>query len=96
MGALFVRFRIVALALLGLTIFPGIALATTANPCPRPLQGSEIASPPDIYSQNGVLSTTLDYYTTVDAWGRTLFCYVTPDGMEAPTLHVNPGRPGQR
>ncbi len=23
-------------------------------------------------------------------WGRTLFCFVTSDGMESPTLHVNP------
>jgi FtsP/CotA-like multicopper oxidase with cupredoxin domain len=65
--------------------------ALAADICPRPVQGSEITSPPDLYSQNGVLSVTLDYETTVDQWGRTLFCYVTPDGLQAPTLHVNPG-----
>ena len=85
------RFCATLLTPLVLAFFSCLATAAAADTCPRPLQGSEIASPPDIYSQNGVLSTTLDYYTTVDAWGRTLFCYVTPDGMEAPTLHVNPG-----
>ena len=50
-----------------------------------------IAAPPDLYSQNGVLNVALNYYTMVDEWGRTLFCYATPDGQEGPTLHVNPG-----
>src|SRR5690349_13970925 len=34
--------------------------ALAADICPRPVQGSEITSPPDLYSQNGVLSVTLD------------------------------------
>jgi FtsP/CotA-like multicopper oxidase with cupredoxin domain len=67
-----------------------VALAAS-DPCQRPAEGSVIAPPPDLYSQNGVLNVSLGYYTTVDAWGRTLFCYQTPDGLEAPTLHVNPG-----
>jgi FtsP/CotA-like multicopper oxidase with cupredoxin domain len=33
----------------------------------------------------------LNYETSVDAKGRTLFCFVTSDGAESPTLHVNPG-----
>src|SRR5215469_4931156 len=65
--------------------------AMTRTACKRPLEGSAIKPPYDIYSQNGVLNVTLDYYTTVDAWGRTLFCYETRDGHESPTLHVNPG-----
>ncbi|HLY07006.1 MAG TPA: multicopper oxidase domain-containing protein [Rhizomicrobium sp.] len=65
--------------------------AAAADACRRPAQRSEIKSPPDLYSQNGELSLTLDYRTTVDQWGRTLFCFETPDGSEAPTLHVNPG-----
>ena len=47
--------------------------------------------PPDLYSQNGVLQVSLSYYTEVDQWNRTLFCFVTPSGQEGPTLHVNPG-----
>ena len=78
-------------ALLAAAIFSCFATGALADPCKRPLEGSQIAAPPDIYSQDGVLSVTLDYFTTVDQWGRTLFCYVTPDGLESPTLHVNPG-----
>src|SRR5690348_827622 len=66
-------------------------VAAASDKCARPVEGSEITQPPDIYSQDGVLSVTLHYYTTVDDWNRTLFCYVTPDGLESPTLHVNPG-----
>src|SRR5215472_10160076 len=78
-------------AFLAVLVLSCFATGAMAHTCNRPLEGSEIKPPPDIYSVNGVLDVTLDYYTTVDAWGRTLFCYVTPDGMEAPTLHVNPG-----
>jgi len=85
------RVRTAFLAFLLLLLAPGCALAAQTDPCPRPAQGSVVAQPPDLYSQNGVLNVTFGYYTTVDAWGRTLFCYVTPTGQEAPTLHVNPG-----
>ncbi|HEX4078731.1 MAG TPA: multicopper oxidase domain-containing protein [Rhizomicrobium sp.] len=78
------------LSLLLLLAVPCCALAAS-DPCPRPAQGSVIVNPPDLYSQDGVLKVTFDYYTTVDQWGRTLFCYVTPDGTEGPTLHLNPG-----
>jgi FtsP/CotA-like multicopper oxidase with cupredoxin domain len=83
--------RSASLALLFLLLVPCAALAASNDPCPRPAQGSVVVAPPDLYSQNGVLSVALNYYTTVDQWGRTLFCYSTPDGLEAPTLHVNPG-----
>jgi FtsP/CotA-like multicopper oxidase with cupredoxin domain len=84
-------FRSAFLLLLALVLAPCCALAGQTDPCPRPAQGSVITDPPDIYSQNGVLKVTLNYYTTVDQWGRTLFCYTTPQGIEAPTLHLNPG-----
>lgn len=82
--------RTAFLLVLVVMLAPCCALAQT-DPCPRPAQGSVIADPPDLYSRNGVLKVTFDYYTTVDRWGRTLFCYVTPQGDEAPTLHLNPG-----
>jgi FtsP/CotA-like multicopper oxidase with cupredoxin domain len=59
--------------------------------CPRPAVGSVVMPPPDLYSSGGVLNVTFDYHTSVDDVGRTLYCFVTPDGMESPTLHVNPG-----
>jgi len=84
------KLRTAVLTFLLLVAFPCVALAAS-DPCPRPAEGSTIKPPPDIYSQNGVLNVALNYYTSVDQFGRTLFCYVTPDGLEAPTLHVNPG-----
>src|SRR5437868_9635458 len=59
--------------------------------CPRPAAGIELPQPPDLYSQNGVLNVSMGYHTSVDDAGRTLFCFVTSDGLESPTLHVNPG-----
>ncbi|HTT82552.1 MAG TPA: multicopper oxidase domain-containing protein [Rhizomicrobium sp.] len=82
--------RTALLVLLAFILAPCCALGQT-DPCPRPAQGSVVTNPPDLYSQNGVLKVTFDYYTTVDQWGRTLFCYSTPQGAEGPTLHLNPG-----
>lgn len=59
--------------------------------CPRPAVGSEVLPPPDLFSNGGVLNVALNYFTSVDDVGRTLFCFVTPDGMESPTLHAWPG-----
>lgn len=70
---------------------PAQALAADGGLCPRPDPGSVIQPPPDLYSQDGVLNMHFDYYTTVDNEGRTLFCFVTPDGRESPNLHVHPG-----
>jgi FtsP/CotA-like multicopper oxidase with cupredoxin domain len=59
--------------------------------CPRFAPGSDVQPPPDLYSQNGRLDVAMNYFTSVDDAGRTLFCFVTSDGQESPTLHVNPG-----
>ena len=59
--------------------------------CPRPPAGSVVAPPPDLYSEDGVLAVKFNYFTTVDAADRTLFCFTTEKGIEAPTLHVKPG-----
>jgi FtsP/CotA-like multicopper oxidase with cupredoxin domain len=67
------------------------ALAGAAGNCPRPIAQSEVTRPPDIYSQNGEINIAMNYFTAMDDTGRTLFCYVTSDGIESPTLHVNPG-----
>lgn len=81
--------RIILSLLLLFSLAPVTARA--ADTCPRPVAGSEIARPPDLYSQNGTLNVVLNYLTDVDAMGRTLFCFVTDAGDESPTLHVNPG-----
>jgi FtsP/CotA-like multicopper oxidase with cupredoxin domain len=77
-----------ALILFGLT--PSNALAD-GGVCPRPAAQSEVMQPPDIYSVNSQIDIQMNYFTSVDDAGRTLFCFVTSDGLESPTLHVNPG-----
>lgn len=77
-----------------LLLFPLAVFAQTSassSPCPRPAAGSVVTAPPELFSQNGVLSVTFNYFTTVDSAGRTLFCFSTPNGLEGPTLHVMPG-----
>ena len=71
----------------GASTFP----PNTGSECLRPVAGSVVVPPHDLYSSNGVLSVALNYYTSLDDKGRTLFCFVTPDGHVAPTLHVKPG-----
>jgi len=84
--------------LIVLTLLPVSAFAQTptpvppvANSCPRFTAGSVTTNPPALYSQNGVLNVQFSYQTTTDSVGRQLYCYMTPDGLENPTLHVNPG-----
>jgi len=38
-----------------------------------------------------VLNVRFSYQSTTDSVGRQVFCFMTPDGLENPTLHVNPG-----
>ena len=83
-----VRGALVALCLAWLA--PAQALAD-GGVCPRPAPGSIVTPPPDLYSAGGVLNVALNYFTSMDDVGRTLFCFVTQDGMESPTLHVKPG-----
>jgi FtsP/CotA-like multicopper oxidase with cupredoxin domain len=83
--------RIIGAALLALGALLPAAARAGQDVCPRPAGGSDVQRPPDLYSQNGKLDIVLGYYTAMDAAGRTLFCFVTDDGLESPTLHVNPG-----
>jgi FtsP/CotA-like multicopper oxidase with cupredoxin domain len=66
-------------------------IVPVANPCPRSAPGSVIHQPPALFSQNGVLSVEFSYQTTTDSANRTLYCFMTPGGLEDPTLHVRPG-----
>ena len=67
------------------------AVAPVPNPCPRSAPGSVIQQPPALSSQNGVLAVQFSYQTTTDFAGRNLYCFMTPDGLQNPTLHVKPG-----
>lgn len=61
--------------------------------CPRFAPGSVVSPPPDLYSQNGVLTVNLAFQTAVDEQGLTRYCYIAngSTALQAPTLHVNPG-----
>jgi FtsP/CotA-like multicopper oxidase with cupredoxin domain len=78
--------------IVGLLAFaPLTVFANSTTPCPRPAPGSVVSPPPELFSHNGVLNVVFNYFTSVDAQGRTLFCFTTADGSQGPTLHVMPG-----
>jgi len=62
-----------------------------ANPCPRFAAGSVVQDPPALFSHHGVLSADFSWQTTTDKDGRHLYCFMTPDGLENPTLYLFPG-----
>ena len=66
-------------------------VAPVSNPCTRFAGGSVIHQPPALFSQNGQLNVQFSYQSTTDSVGRQVFCFMTPSGLENPTLHVNPG-----
>ena len=87
----FVEFVCFAMLAVAMSIASPASAAASKPACPRPVAGSEVAPPADLFSNDGVLNVTFDYYTELDSVNRTLFCFVTPDGLESPTLHVLPG-----
>lgn len=67
-------------------------VAPVSNPCtPRFKAGSIVHQPPALFSSNGVLNVQFSYQQTTDSAGRLLHCFMTPNGVQDPTLHVNPG-----
>jgi FtsP/CotA-like multicopper oxidase with cupredoxin domain len=77
--------------LLGFAPLAAFANTSITIPCPRPAAGSVVSPPPELFSSNGVLNVAFNYFTSVDAQGRTLFCFTTADGAQGPTLHLLPG-----
>ncbi len=59
--------------------------------CLRFPAGSVVHNPPALFSRRGSLTVNFSYQTKTDSVGRTLFSFMTPDGLENPTLHVHPG-----
>jgi FtsP/CotA-like multicopper oxidase with cupredoxin domain len=85
------RFGVVAGVSAGM-FFTTLAIEAQAAPvCARPVAGSVVTAPPALHSQHGSLAVDLDYISSVDDQGRTLYCFVTRGGQESPTLYVNPG-----
>jgi FtsP/CotA-like multicopper oxidase with cupredoxin domain len=86
-----VLFGVVTFAMAPLCAFAQTPVPPVSNPCSRSTAGSVVHQPPALFSHDGVLSVRFSYQARTDAVGRTLFCFMTPDGLENPTLHVNPG-----
>lgn len=82
--------RLLAIVLLA-SCLPAVLRAETEEGCPRPVTGAVVPEPFDIRSQNGVLRVAMEYRSSLDAQGRTRFCFVTKDGNQAPNLRVRPG-----
>jgi FtsP/CotA-like multicopper oxidase with cupredoxin domain len=76
------------------TLWPTNSLTSVPpvpNSCSRFPAGAVVRNPPALFSQNGYLSVRFSYQTRTDDEGRTLFSFMTPDGLENPTLYVHPG-----
>jgi FtsP/CotA-like multicopper oxidase with cupredoxin domain len=83
-----------SVALYALAALPAAAqapVAAVANPCARPIAGSVAQEPPALRSVRGTLSVRFSYQHAFDAFHRELFCFMTPEGLQNPTLHVRPG-----
>jgi len=63
----------------------------TDQVCPRFAEGSVVQDPPELYSKRGQLEVALLFKSFVDAQGLRRYCYITDSGLQAPTLHLNPG-----
>ncbi len=74
-----------------LPAMPAVAVAPVPNACLRPPAGSVVHNPPALFSSNGVLRVSFSYQHRIDSDNRELFCFMTPDGLENPTLHLKPG-----
>jgi FtsP/CotA-like multicopper oxidase with cupredoxin domain len=80
------------LPVLGLAcVFSPLAAGKSADPCPRPAPGTSIPEPRDLRSKNGELTVDLAVRNVREADGSVRYCYVLPDGTQAPTLRVKPG-----
>ena len=63
-----------------------------ADPCPRSFAaGDLVQNPPALFSSNGVLNVRFSYQHRIDANNREMLCFMTPEGLQNPTLHVSPG-----
>lgn len=67
------------------------AVAAVENPCPRPPAGSVVQAEPGLYSHGGILRVRFSYQSRQDETGHTLYCFMTPDGKQNPTLYLRPG-----
>ena len=86
---------------LSVCAFLGFAPATQATAvgvddsvtgqCARPTPGTSISQPADLRSRNGELHVSLTISSASDEEGHTRYCYLDPQGHQAPTLRLRPG-----
>ena len=82
------------LVVLACCLGAGNAGAQTPSCPPRPNPGDVVNNPPEVGSQNGVLSASFTFRSSFDTAGYLHECYIyqTSQGpVEAPTLRLNPG-----
>jgi FtsP/CotA-like multicopper oxidase with cupredoxin domain len=68
-----------------------VGARTAENSCSRPAPGSVVPEPRELRSQDGVLRVELAIRNNRAPGAAARFCYVLPDGSEAPTLRLSPG-----
>jgi len=68
-----------------------VAVALPADRCPRPTPGSAVPQPRELRSREGVLELELSVRNQREPDGSMRYCYLLPDGAEAPTLRLAPG-----
>jgi len=79
-----------------LVLMCAVALGASAQTIcpPRPLPGSLVVNPLDLFSQNGTLNVDLTLQNQFGSDGFEHYCYVyiyQGQQVEAPTLRLNPG-----
>jgi FtsP/CotA-like multicopper oxidase with cupredoxin domain len=62
-----------------------------AQECPRPTIGSAVEQPADARSADGRLQVSFAFRSSLGRFGSTLYCYISGDGAQSPTLRVHPG-----
>lgn len=70
---------------------PTVKQESAPELCPRPAVGANVPEPADLRSVGGLLNVDLTIHSYRTASGDERYCYLTPDGQEAPTLRVHPG-----
>ena len=70
---------------------PNTLQRAAGEPCPRPDPESRVTQPENLHSVDGILRVELAIRNHREADGSVRYCYVLPDGNEAPTLRVHPG-----
>ncbi len=88
--------RTVLKSILAFLIWAAALLSSSAQQIcpPRPLPGSLVVNPLDLYSQNGTLTVNLTLQNQLGSDGFMHYCYVylnQGQQVEAPTLRLNPG-----